>query len=661
MLIQRILQYSLRLMLVLAVAMVALSQHSRPVHAATITVNGDITSNTTWTADNVYVLTTDVQVLEGVRLTIEAGTVIKFQISTRLIVNGVLDARGTPTNPIVFTSFKDDTYGGDTNNDGSTSAPAPNDWGWIEFTDTSVDDQNFLEYCTILYGGKDYWSFNDHYLGAVYLSNASPTISHCTISHSGSYAIGMNTAASPTIADNTFTDNAVNGIGVFGGTVFANSTWTSTNYPYVLDGDIIIAEGASLTLSPGVVVKGRVNTRLIVNGVLDARGTPANPIVFTSFKDDTYGGDTNNDGSTSAPAPNDWGWIEFTDTSVDDQNFLEYCTILYGGKDYWSFNDHYLGAVYLSNASPTIRYNIITQNGHGIWVSGASFPYITGNAIYNNEGYGLYNGEKPLVVTAQNNWWGHESGPYDPSDDAGDPTHLYNPDGQGDQVDDYVDYAPWQGSPVSQPFIRVDNTAFLSDQGGQIHVTVPGGKPLSLAIPFDCNPTAVTATFAGNTVALSDADHDNIWTGVVSGVITDSQTLPITVTATGGTCDGSDWEVAQVTLIDPSGYVYNAVTGARIINATVTLYHYDTSQRDYVIWDAYSFGQVNPQQTDIQGNYGWDVPAGSYYITVHKSGYEDYQSSPVTVPPPVTDLNVALTPTGPIPPDFFIYLPIVLR
>jgi hypothetical protein len=620
---------------------------------------GTITANGTWTSVNYpYVLNSDITVAEGASLTISPGVVVKGLDNTRLIINGVLKAQGSPTERIVFTSIKDDTHGGDTNADGSTSAPAPNDWGWIEFTDTSVDSENLLEYTTILYGGKDNWSYANRYYGAVRLISASPTISNSTFSYNSNYAIGIDTGSFPTVTGNTFTNNGTNGIGVYGGTITANGTWTSVNYPYVLNSDITVAEGASLTISPGVVVKGLDNTRLIINGVLKAQGSPTERIVFTSIKDDTHGGDTNADGSTSAPAPNDWGWIEFTDPSVDSENLLEYTTILYGGKDNWSYANRYYGAVRLISASPTIRNNLITRNNQGIWTSGASFPYIVGNAIYRNWGYGFYNEGKPLVVKAENNWWGHESGPYDPSDDPDDPTHLYNPDGLGDKVSDYVDYMPWINSPTTQPYILLDGFAFLPDQAGQIYVTIPIGRSFFLAVPFVCNPTHVQAIIAGTTYPLSDPDGDRIWTTTIPNINVDPQTFSLTVMASGGLCDGSAWEIAQITLIDPSGYVYDAITNGRISGARVTLYYFDAGQNDYFSWNGLQFGQVNPQTTDEQGRYGWDVPAGSYFVTVQKSGFRDYQSSPVTVPPLVTDLNIPLMRIGQL---LNLYLPAITQ
>ena len=49
-----------------------------PVYAAVIYVSGHITTNTTWTAGNVYVIENPVTVDSGVVLTVEAGVIVKF-------------------------------------------------------------------------------------------------------------------------------------------------------------------------------------------------------------------------------------------------------------------------------------------------------------------------------------------------------------------------------------------------------------------------------------------------------------------------------------------------------------------------------------------------------------------------------------------------------
>lgn len=77
--------------------------------APTVTVSaGNITSNTTWTKNNIYLLNGWVYVKDGVTLTIEAGTVIRGDKTNKgaLIIEkgGKLIANGTVTEPIVFTS-----------------------------------------------------------------------------------------------------------------------------------------------------------------------------------------------------------------------------------------------------------------------------------------------------------------------------------------------------------------------------------------------------------------------------------------------------------------------------------------------------------------------------------------------------------------------------
>lgn len=73
-----------------------------------ITVSGDITSNTTWTSNNIYLLSGFVYVTNNAELTIEPGTIIKGEKSTKgslIITRGSrILADGTASQPIIFTS-----------------------------------------------------------------------------------------------------------------------------------------------------------------------------------------------------------------------------------------------------------------------------------------------------------------------------------------------------------------------------------------------------------------------------------------------------------------------------------------------------------------------------------------------------------------------------
>ncbi|GAB3586736.1 T9SS type A sorting domain-containing protein [Hymenobacter daeguensis] len=82
-----------------------------------------ITTNTTWTRNNIYLLNGFVYVDNGATLTIESGTIIKGDLGnkgTLIIRQGArINAVGTPTQPIVFTSNQ------------PAGSRAPGDWGGV--------------------------------------------------------------------------------------------------------------------------------------------------------------------------------------------------------------------------------------------------------------------------------------------------------------------------------------------------------------------------------------------------------------------------------------------------------------------------------------------------------------------------------------------------
>lgn len=73
-----------------------------------VTVTGDISASTTWKADKIYFLKGFVYVTNGATLTIEPGTIVKGDKSTKgtlVITRGAkINATGTADKPIVFTS-----------------------------------------------------------------------------------------------------------------------------------------------------------------------------------------------------------------------------------------------------------------------------------------------------------------------------------------------------------------------------------------------------------------------------------------------------------------------------------------------------------------------------------------------------------------------------
>lgn len=168
------------------------------------------------------------------------------------------------------------------------------------------------------------------------------------------------------------------------GTISQNTTWTFTNSPYVVDGNITVQASATLTIEPGVVVKLSGQTRTIfVDGVLTAIGTPSSHIVFTSIQDDEVLGDTGADGPT-AGAPGQW-YSLYIRSPPSSPSRLQYADVLYGGYGSIAWN---YGAVTAAGSAGTVIVedsNVLLSQRSGVLVGANGSATVRRTAISGGE------------------------------------------------------------------------------------------------------------------------------------------------------------------------------------------------------------------------------------------------------------------------------------
>nr|MCR5502379.1 leucine-rich repeat domain-containing protein [Lachnospiraceae bacterium] len=94
-------------------------------------------------------------------------------------------------------------------------------------------------------------------------------------------------------------------------------------------------------------------------------------------------------------------------------------------------------------------------------------------------------------------------------------------------------------------------------------------------------------------------------------------------------------------LIDPSGYVYEAVVTNRKKGAKATVY-FKNGQGGAVPWNAADYLQENPLYTNEEGAYAWDVLEGEWCVKIELEGYDTVTTDWLPVPPVQTDINIGL-------------------
>ncbi|MEM8898412.1 MAG: T9SS type A sorting domain-containing protein, partial [Bacteroidota bacterium] len=256
------------------------------------------------------------------------------------------------------------------------------------------------------------------------------------------------------------------------------TTWTNDNI-YVLDGFVFVEAGDTLIIEPGTVIKGRTGqgaqaSALIVarDGYIDAQGTSADPIIFTSIVDDT-----NNPNDIPLNTTGLWGGViilgnatlnsEPGETAIEGIPTTE-TRGLYGGDDDED-NSGIFRYVSIRHGSTNIgagnEINGLTMGGVG---SGTTIEWVE---VFNSadDGFEWFGGTvgTKYLISAFNN-------------------------------DDAFDYDEgWRGN--NQFWFAIQSSDVGSDFGGEHD----GGTSPETAMPF-ATPVVYNATFIGGGQAEDD-------------------------------------------------------------------------------------------------------------------------------------------------------------
>jgi len=308
---------------------------------------------------------TTFEVPAGVTVMIDEGALFKLRAanidvgsSSALVsrAGAALQVLGTPANRVRFTSYHDDTVGGDSDNVGP--AATGGQWGGLVLrkdSDTASKKAflNSIGQAQITFGGGNVLVNSQlQAFAPIHLESTRPTLVFNQITKSAGPAMSADPGAfedtgvrlGPDVRGNRIVDNTINGMFVRIRTQLGSpvdrltvpARFRSPDITYVIAENLQIAGGVGgyeervdpadgvtktfaretgrLFVDPGVVVK-LLGSRIELErglGELIAEGTPGNRVVFTSLADNRFGAGGTFD--TNGPSPDtraagDWGGI----------------------------------------------------------------------------------------------------------------------------------------------------------------------------------------------------------------------------------------------------------------------------------------------------------------------------------------------------------------
>ncbi len=364
-------------------------------------------------------------------LTIEPGVQVRFNLNTQLAIGaysgnpGALLAQGTAAEPILFTSNLTTPTAGnwygirvyDTAADTITKL----EYCTLQYAGGGGQGALYIYQASPAIRYITISNSNSH---GLYLSGGSPLVDNCRFTSNGNYDLyysgtiggsitnstinnGLSLQAAGAIAfsgntinqNNTYpvkayADNVgpiVNGctftnvnnasfLEIVSGNVTKDATWTAA-IAYVVSSTVTVqgTDGGdsitTLAISPGATLKFKQYTGLTIGGysgnpgALNAQGTSAAPILFTSNQD--------------IPTAGYWNGIQLNNTTNDTTTILDYCNIQYAGGGGQ-------GGIYIYQSAPTIRNTAVTNSSsYGLFLSGGA-PVIDSCRFYSNGNYDLY-------------------------------------------------------------------------------------------------------------------------------------------------------------------------------------------------------------------------------------------------------------------------------
>jgi hypothetical protein len=173
---------------------------------------------------------------------------------------------------------------------------------------------------------------------------------------------------------------------------------------------------------------------------------------------------------------------------------------------------------------------------------------------------------------------------------------------------------------IGPNIISIGALSLSPDQNGVVYVTP--GLDLKITLSAVGGPITIDLISGSQMYSLTKNIDSGLWEGTISfSKEGDYRLIAKSIDGAGSVTTRS---IGNISVL-PVGKVLGH--GVPLQNAVVTVYRFDSTFKQFTVWNGASYGQNNPQNTAVDGSYKLILPAGKYFMHVSADGYKSLNTN----------------------------------
>lgn len=155
----------------------------------------------------------------------------------------------------------------------------------------------------------------------------------------------------------------------------------------------------------------------------------------------------------------------------------------------------------------------------------------------------------------------------------------------------------------------------IPDINGSVYTI--SNLPLNLTVSAVGGPLSIDLYSGSEKFNLQKNLDSGLWSGDL--IFSKEGVYSLTAKSIDGGNNQTEKKLNNIIVL-PSGKITDQ-TNKPLDNVKVTVYTYNKSTDNYIVWEAGPYSQTNPQQTNKDGNYHFVLPSGKYYLEIYLQNY----------------------------------------